>query len=211
MAVSKRLRFEIMRRDNHTCRYCGRSAPEVKLTVDHVLAVALGGLDEAANLVTACVDCNAGKSSTSADQQKVDAVAAEAIRWAGAIKRASEIRAEEAHQYDEALTAFDQKWNCFTTKKPRTVYDDVPVEREKEWVRSIKRFLSLGVSEERILEFIDVAMNAKVAEYKVWRYFCGCCWNEVKRIQEIAASLVEERTVPPEDDEFSPPKMEDLP
>lgn len=27
MAVSKRLRHEVMRRDNHTCRYCGGGAP----------------------------------------------------------------------------------------------------------------------------------------------------------------------------------------
>lgn len=41
MSVSKRLRFEVLRRDNHTCRYCGSSAPEVKLTIDHVVPVAL--------------------------------------------------------------------------------------------------------------------------------------------------------------------------
>lgn len=34
MAVSKRTRYEVLRRDNHACRYCGASAPEVKLTVD---------------------------------------------------------------------------------------------------------------------------------------------------------------------------------
>src|SRR6185369_3226628 len=62
MAVSKRLRFEILRRDNHTCRYCGRSAPEVKLTVDHVKPEALGGRTEPDNLVAACSDCNAGKT-----------------------------------------------------------------------------------------------------------------------------------------------------
>jgi len=31
MAVSKRLRFEILRRDDHACRYCGATAPEAKL------------------------------------------------------------------------------------------------------------------------------------------------------------------------------------
>lgn len=33
MAVSKRLRYEILRRDDHACRYCGDRAPDVKLTV----------------------------------------------------------------------------------------------------------------------------------------------------------------------------------
>ena len=36
MAVSKRLRYEVLRRDNHTCRYCGAQAPDVKLTVDNM-------------------------------------------------------------------------------------------------------------------------------------------------------------------------------
>lgn len=28
MAVSKRTRYEVLRRDNHACRYCGARAPE---------------------------------------------------------------------------------------------------------------------------------------------------------------------------------------
>lgn len=64
MAVSKRLRYEILRRDNHTCRYCGASAPDVPLRVDHVTPVALGGTDEPSNLVTSCEPCNSGKTST---------------------------------------------------------------------------------------------------------------------------------------------------
>lgn len=64
MAVSKRLRYEVLRRDNHTCRYCGATAPDVPLRVDHVTPVALGGTDTPDNLVTACEPCNSGKSST---------------------------------------------------------------------------------------------------------------------------------------------------
>jgi 5-methylcytosine-specific restriction endonuclease McrA len=29
--VSRRLRLEVLRRDGHTCRYCGAQAPDVKL------------------------------------------------------------------------------------------------------------------------------------------------------------------------------------
>ncbi len=42
---------------------CGRSKDEVSLEVDHVVAVAEGGTDEAGNLVTLCRDCNNGKSA----------------------------------------------------------------------------------------------------------------------------------------------------
>src|SRR5690242_10107126 len=65
MAVSKRTRYEVLTRDNHTCRYCGGVAPDVVLTVDHVVPTALGGSDKPDNLVAACKDCNAGKASTS--------------------------------------------------------------------------------------------------------------------------------------------------
>jgi len=67
MALSKRQRFSILRRDNFTCRYCGAKAPDVQLHVDHKKPVALGGDDHPANLVTACVGCNAGKSATPLD------------------------------------------------------------------------------------------------------------------------------------------------
>ena len=63
MAVTKRTRFEVLRRDNYTCRYC--RSTENELTIDHVVPVALGGTDDPDNLVACCRDCNAGKSSTS--------------------------------------------------------------------------------------------------------------------------------------------------
>lgn len=58
------LRFTIFRRDNFTCRYCGRSSPAVVLHVEHVRPVVRGGTDEPGNLVTSCADCNAGKGAT---------------------------------------------------------------------------------------------------------------------------------------------------
>lgn len=60
--ISKSLRFEILARDGFRCRYCGASAQDAAMHVDHVLPRSIGGRDEAANLVTACADCNLGKS-----------------------------------------------------------------------------------------------------------------------------------------------------
>jgi Homing endonuclease associated repeat/HNH endonuclease len=62
---SIRLRFRIMKRDNFTCRACGRSpATEVGviLHVDHVLAYSRGGETLPENLQTLCEKCNLGKS-----------------------------------------------------------------------------------------------------------------------------------------------------
>lgn len=61
--LSQRTRFEVFKRDRFKCQYCGASAPDVLLEVDHIVAVANGGDDGLLNLVTACESCNAGKSA----------------------------------------------------------------------------------------------------------------------------------------------------
>lgn len=59
--VTPTMRFAVLRRDKFTCRYCGHSAPDVKLAVDHVIPFSKGGKCAMENLVTACQECNAGK------------------------------------------------------------------------------------------------------------------------------------------------------
>lgn len=61
MTIPLGLRFEILGRDNFTCRYCGKHAPETELEVDHVYPRARGGSDQPSNLVATCRDCNRGK------------------------------------------------------------------------------------------------------------------------------------------------------
>jgi len=61
--ISPKERWEILARDNYTCKYCGRKPPEVALVVDHVISVYADGTKEHDNLVTACQDCNSGKSN----------------------------------------------------------------------------------------------------------------------------------------------------
>ena len=59
--ISKKLRFEVFKRDNFTCQYCGRTAPEVILEIDHINPVKNGGDNNIVNLITSCFDCNRGK------------------------------------------------------------------------------------------------------------------------------------------------------
>jgi hypothetical protein len=63
LSISARLRFRIFTRDNFACQYCGRRAPDVELHVDHREPRSRGGTNNPTNLVTACVDCNLGKSN----------------------------------------------------------------------------------------------------------------------------------------------------
>lgn len=61
ITISKTLRFELFKRDSFTCQYCGRSAPEVVLEIDHIEPLSKGGTNSAFNLITSCYDCNRGK------------------------------------------------------------------------------------------------------------------------------------------------------
>lgn len=72
MAVKEKLRWEIFRRDNFACRYCGTTAEDgAILQVDHVIPRSRGGRDVPQNLLTACRACNAGKSDTPLDAPTV--------------------------------------------------------------------------------------------------------------------------------------------
>ena len=72
MALSKKTRFEVFKRDSFTCQYCGRKSPDVVLEVDHIKPRSKGGTDDILNLVTSCVDCNSGKSNRElSDQQTI--------------------------------------------------------------------------------------------------------------------------------------------
>ena len=54
-------RKNILKRDNHTCQYCGiRSVP---MTIDHIIPRQRGGEDNWYNLVAACVICNTRKGN----------------------------------------------------------------------------------------------------------------------------------------------------
>lgn len=65
MAISKKSRFKILKRDGFRCGYCGRTAPDVTLEVDHIEPRSKGGKDDEENLIAACFDCNRGKRAMS--------------------------------------------------------------------------------------------------------------------------------------------------
>lgn len=64
--ISPRTRYDVLRRCNFACYYCGVPAGlgVAQLHIDHVAPRALGGSDHESNLVAACRDCNLGKGAT---------------------------------------------------------------------------------------------------------------------------------------------------
>lgn len=69
--LSKKIRFEVFKRDAFTCQYCGRSAPDVVLEIDHIMPVSKGGDNDILNLVTSCQACNNGKSNRTLDDDSI--------------------------------------------------------------------------------------------------------------------------------------------
>lgn len=65
--IKKSVRFAVLRRDRFRCVYCGATASEKRLHVDHVYPRSHGGSDEMDNLVAACDECNIGKSNRHTD------------------------------------------------------------------------------------------------------------------------------------------------
>lgn len=187
MAVSKRTRFEVLRRDNHTCRYCGGTAPNVVLTVDHVTPVALGGSDDPSNLVAACRDCNAGKASTKPDETLVADVKATDLKWAGAIKRVAAARAREHKKRDRYRVEFLNEWDSWTYGGGKYRF-----QLPGNWESSIGKFYDLGVPVAELIECVRVALgNNRIRVGDEFRYFCGCVWRVVTDMQEAAKALLE--------------------
>jgi len=71
--ITKKIRFEVFKRDNFTCQYCGRKAPDAVLNIEHITPISKGGTNDIINLLTACFDCNNGKRARLlTDKQEIE-------------------------------------------------------------------------------------------------------------------------------------------
>ena len=185
MAVTKRTRYEVLRRDNYTCRYCHSTTND--LTIDHVIPRALGGKDDPSNLVAACRDCNAGKTSTRPDDHLVDDVSSQAFSVAQAIRialmqKAVDIEAEQDHA-DELATYWDEATAGMSW-----------THRPDDWQRTIIHFQKIGVPDTILTHAIDVAVGRdNVPQRDKWKYMCGVIWRIVDEAAETATPKAEER------------------
>ena len=66
-AISDKLRYQVLKRDNFKCCACGASPakdPSVELHIDHIIPWSKGGESTLKNLQTLCSKCNIGKSDS---------------------------------------------------------------------------------------------------------------------------------------------------
>lgn len=168
-AVSKRVRFEVFKRDCFTCQYCGRVPPTVVLEVDHIVARAEGGGNEETNLVTACADCNRGKSCIPLT------VAPESLA-----ERAARIEEAEAQ-----LAGYREIALAREARIERDCWDIIEIltgnreETTQETFRAVKQFLGrLPIDE--VMDAAQIARAFRThSDRRRLRYFCGVCWRKV--------------------------------
>jgi hypothetical protein len=167
-SLSRRLRFEVFKRDGFVCQYCGVSPPEAVLEVDHVEPVVEGGTDEMDNLVTACFACNRGKAAVSLSvvpQSLADRAAEIAEREAQLAGYQAILAAKRQRLEDDAWAVF-RHWRG-------------QEETTHERFNSVKRFVELmGLDE--VLDAVDVTLAANIYnERREFLYFCKVCWNKL--------------------------------
>lgn len=172
MAVSKKLRFEVFKRDGFTCQYCGGHPPNKVLEADHVIAKSKGGLDDINNLVTSCFDCNRGKSDRSLDQVPVSLV--ENTRM---IKE----REAQYREYAKILKNVDKRINSEIDDIERIFAEafNYRYSFKPSFRMSVKKFInSLGLKD--VQAAIEKAISKCPDHDDCLKYFCGICWSKIR-------------------------------
>lgn len=170
--LSKKARFEVFKRDEFTCQYCGATPPKVILHVDHITPVAGGGQNDMDNLITSCQPCNQGKGAAS-----LSCVPQSLKDKAETVKE----REEQIRGYSEVMAARrerleDESWQAL--EEFMRVFRTDSVSREE--FASVKRFVeTLGI--DTVIWAVDLALARKpYYPSSCFRYFCGICWNKVR-------------------------------
>jgi hypothetical protein len=118
--ITTKIRYRILNRDKYTCQACGKKPSEdgVKLHVDHMVPVDMGGLHNDKNLWTLCSDCNLGKKNFFRDELDSDAM--------------KEVFKKDSG-YQRLLTLFEKSPNIYF--EPSTLQG---IAKIRDWTRTIR-------------------------------------------------------------------------
>lgn len=177
MALSVRTRFEVLKRDGFTCRYCGGVSPEVVLEVDHVVPVCEGGTDDPINLVTSCWSCNHGKAGVPLDT---------VIDGEDPHDRAIMLleRDRQMREYNTVMLASRKKRDIYAWDLIRYWMNDPKCEsfprRDYTWLMNTLEWLPGEI----IRGFMDIAVQKGIDEF---RYVKGCVRN-VRESRQVVSN-----------------------
>jgi hypothetical protein len=171
-ALSKKVRFEVFKRDGFECQYCGCPPSKAPLQVDHIHPVKEGGTNEIDNLVTSCQPCNLGKGATLLSM----------------VPQSLKDKAKATKEHEAQIEAYSK---VMTAKRERIHADawlvgDIYIESLgeesilKSKLVSIKKFnKELGVHE--VMDAMEQAIARGIrGKSALFRYFCAICWARIK-------------------------------
>lgn len=173
MAISVRVRFEVFKRDEFTCQYCGRRSPDVVLEVDHIHPVADGGVDDPMNLVTSCWECNRGKGAVALGQvmtgEDPHDRAIQILERERQLAEYNQVLAEERDRREDAVWELAAYWNteCGVREDQR---DTLP-RGDYHWLLTALQWCP----KEKVREFMDLALNRRMT--RNLRYVAACARN----------------------------------
>lgn len=185
--IGKRLRFEVFKRDNFTCVYCGGKPPDVTLQADHVIPVSKGGRGILENLVAACSDCNAGKSNKGIDEA-LSPIKIEPEKVAKRIALMQErdlLLVQELEIRQASVNRLLELWDTLNKTSP-------PGSPKFSFTKNMESGLHKIVPRlkmDEIAEAMTIAVRkCDTDTYDCDRYFFGICWRKIKQNQEICTS-----------------------
>jgi CRISPR/Cas system Type II protein with McrA/HNH and RuvC-like nuclease domain len=175
VAILKKLRFEVFKRDGFKCSYCGKTPPEVTLEVDHINPKAEGGDDDINNLLAACFDCNRGKSCIVLEKipnqlsENIEILKEKQCQMREYENFLAEIKADEKHKIKKIDAMFT------------TVFKDYSLS-DNFMETSLRHFVkSLPFPE--VEEAMQIAMaHRPLRPQAAIKYFCGVCWRKIKGV-----------------------------
>ncbi len=173
MAVSKKIRFEIFKRDGFKCVYCGNSPPGVILEIDHIEPKADGGKDDINNYVTSCFDCNRGKGRI-----KLDCIPVPVQDNLEALQE----REKQIHEYRKFIKAIEKRELKDFEEVEKIMLRENEVFTDNFRNVSLRRFLrSLPLNE--VVEAAQLSLSRIPQDNQIEKrikYFCGICWRKIK-------------------------------
>lgn len=175
MALSVRTRFEVFKRDDFTCQYCGRKSPDVVLEVDHIVPRAAGGGDDVVNLTTSCWSCNSGKSDRPLNEivtgEDPHDRAIEILERRRQVEEYNRVLTEESDRLEDETWQLIEFWNDERGLKPDADGNHTIGTRDYRWLRSALQWCP----REKLREFMHMALRRGAT--KDLRYVGGCARN----------------------------------
>lgn len=172
-SISKKLRFDVFKRDAFACQYCGAHPPKAILHVDHINPVANGGSNNINNLITACDCCNLGKGA----------------RLLSDIPKSLKDKAAEVAEREEQIKGYN---DILMQKMVRIENEAWDVAAAIEGVEFVETFNSSNLESIKVfldrLPFPDVLQAARKSNARIrcgvdrFKYFCGICWGKIREL-----------------------------